>query len=428
MREIVDLEQTFAEFEVHAAPTFRPPGMAAARRQVRNRRRRHGLLAGVVALLLAGPAGAYAMAGRNDQSTPPTPGPETIRQFALPQGIGRAIDLQFLNAWHGWALYDGCAPGTDTPRSGDCRRTLARTTDGGETWQTRPLTATEGGPGMVYLLPVDARTVTVVDRNRFLTTTDGGLTFTTHPIGSPPLVAQQSIATSGGFLLRCPDGNMVGSVTYHLRAGVTDANGGEPCQQQVLARLSTGPTPTQPPTPLHFSDAKQLIEGADGRLWLSISNGDGLTVLLSNDAAATWRQLPTPSGAAQLLLSPDGHDVWLFGDGPGQHNGSAMKRMWQLVGDRWQERIGLPADTTSTAVINGGVLVAISADGNLTYWTAGHRMHHTAGPVSPSTFVNGDEHPTIQVLPDDTILIATRTVTTLGTGTAHTRTWTRLTH
>ncbi len=253
MRE-TDLDQMFAEFEATATPTFRPPGVPATRRRKRNRRRR-GLLAGIVALLLAGPAGAYAIAGRDDRIAPlppaPTvsPSPGMVRQVPLPQGLGRPIDFHFLDARHWWALYDSCAPDTGKPRSYDkeCPRTLVRTTDGGATWQTTsPLPLPEDGAGMVYLLPVDARTVTVVDRNRFLVTTDGGATFTTHPIESPPLVTQQSIATSGGFLLRCPGGNLVGSLNYHLVVGLTSATDSRTCDRRQLARTGRRWPPPSP--------------------------------------------------------------------------------------------------------------------------------------------------------------------------------------
>ncbi|GIJ79545.1 hypothetical protein SAMN05443287_107194 [Micromonospora phaseoli] len=418
MREI-NLDKLFAEFEATAAPTFRPPGVAAARRRVHDRRRRRrGLLAGLVALILAGP-GAYAVADRERDGDPPTPTPSPtpdgrpIERKVNPVGVaGRLDTLRFVDARHGWALFDTCAPTDDLGRT-DCRRDLARTADGGETWQRTPLPDAVNRPllsGPVHLLPVDGRTLTVRAGEGYLVTTDGGASFTEHPLGSPPEATRLGVASRSGYLLRCPDGN-----------GVYDL----PCSRYRLARVGAAATLTQPPLIMNGDAARQLVEGGDGRLWVTVQEGDRLSVVVSSDSASTWQKLPVVRGAARLLVSPDGQHLWLVGMGDTEYSVSTTKRVWQLVDDSWRERVELPPDTNSVAAINGGLLAVTSAYGNIGYWT-GER--YIDAPEPRKRFGNGEDSPSVQILPDDTIVITTPTTTILGPGTAQNRTWTRLLH
>ncbi|MBX7269797.1 hypothetical protein KIF24_29785 [Micromonospora sp. Llam7] len=418
MREI-HLDKLFAEFEATAAPTFRPPGAEAARRRVHDRRRRRrALLAGLVALLLAGP-GAYAVAGRDGDGDPPTPTPSPtpdgrpIERKVNPVGVaGRLDTLRFVDARHGWALFDTCGPTDDLGRT-DCRRDLARTTDGGETWQRTPLPEAVNRPllsGPAHLLPVDGRTLTVWAGEGYLVTTDGGATFTEHPLTSPPEATQLGVATRSGYLLRCPDGN-----------GVHDL----PCSRYRLARIGPAAIPAQPPLVMDGDAARQLIEGGDGRLWVTVREGDELSVVVSSDSAATWQELPVVRGAARLLVSPDGQHRWLVGMSDAEYNASTSKRVWQLVGDSWRERVGLPPDTNSVAAINGGLLAMTTAYGNVGYWTGDRYID---APEPRERFGSGEDAPSVQVLPDDTIVITTLNTTILAPGTAQTRTWTRLLH
>ncbi|MBQ1050386.1 exo-alpha-sialidase [Micromonospora sp. C51] len=421
MREI-NLDRLFAEFEATAAPTFRPPGVDAARRRVnRRRRRRRGLLAGLVALLLTGP-GVYATAGRDADRDPPDPTPspatpspapdgQVIERKVNPVGVaGRLAGLRFVDARHGWALFDTCGP-DDSDRTG-CRLDLARTADGGATWQRTPLPDTANNPrwaGPYYLLPLDGRNLTVGVPDGYLVTTDGGASFTEHPRESPPEVTRLAAATRRGYLLQCPGSGALIKLN---------------CAEWELARIGAAKVPTQPPVILSGAASNDLIDGGDGRIWVTTRNGDWLTVAVSDDDGGTWQELPDVAGAARLLVSPDGRDAWLVNINEG-FDAPTHKRVWRLDGDRWQERTQLPPDTNSAAAVNGGLLAVTNPWGNVGYWTGDRYLDV---PVLRRRLTSGEHPPTVQVLPDDTIVITTPTDTTLGTGPAQTRTWTRHLH
>ncbi|WP_341718289.1 hypothetical protein QQG74_00250 [Micromonospora sp. FIMYZ51] len=419
MRE-TDLEQMFAEFEASAAPTFRPPGLPAVRRRARDRRRRRrGLLTGIVALLLTGPAGAYAVAGRGGESDPPTPDPSPstderlIERRVHPTGVaGRLTGLRFVSSQHGWALFDTCQP-VDQPSRTDCRRDLARTVDGGQTWQRTPLPDAANRPrqeGAFYLLAVDERTLTVGIGGGYLVSTDGGASFSEHPREAPPEATRRGVATRSGYLLQCPGSGPL------IRLD---------CAEFELARVGAPGPPTQPPVVLPNDAEPGLVEGGDGRLWVTGPEGGRLRTVVSADGAASWRQLPAVSGAVRLLVSPDGRDAWLVGMSATAYDGATPKRVWRLIDDRWREQTELPPDTNSVAAVNDGLLVVTNPWGNVGYWT-GERYIDVPEARGPR-FGNGEDDPTVEVLPDDTIVITTRTATTLGSPTQP-RTWIRLTH
>lgn len=414
MREI-NLDQLFAEFEATVAPTFRPPGVEAARHRVNvRRRRRRGLLAGLVALLLAGP-GVYATAGRDADRDPPelTPSPDgqVIERKVNPVGVaGRLSELRFVDARHGWALFDTCDP-DDSDRT-DCRLDLARTVDGGVTWERTPLPGTANKPrpaGRYYLLPVDGRNLTVGVPDGYLVTTDGGASFSEHPREAPPEVTKLSVATRRGYLLQCPGSGKLIEID---------------CAEWELGRVGAATVPNQPPVTLSREAYKDLVDGGDDRIWVTIRNGGRLTVAVSDDDGATWRKLPAVAGAARLLVSPDGRDVWLINMSHDNFDISSTNRVWRLVGDRWRELTQLPPDTNSVAAVNGGLLVVTNPWGNVGYWTGDRYLD----APELRRLTNGEQSPSVQVLPDDTIVVTTPTDTTLGTGPTQTRTWTRHLH
>ncbi|MGK5740070.1 WD40/YVTN/BNR-like repeat-containing protein [Micromonospora sp. URMC 103] len=422
MRE-TDLDDVFAEFERRTAPTFRPPGLAAAGRRVRDRRvRRRGLLAGVVALLLAGPGGAYALAGRGGDGNRPTPTPSPTasppddrpvrRTVTVPGVRGELRQLTFVDARHGWASFDTCDP--EDVGSTDCRRDLARTTDGGVTWRRMVLPAVANEPTTtpesLLLLPTDDQQLTVAIGDRYLVTTDGGASFTEHQIDAPPRVTRLATASRSGYLLRCPDDDRLSS---HI-----------PCARQRLMRVDGAAVPAQPPLDLAANADKSLVEGGDDRLWVAVRNGNRMTVTVSDDGAVTWRKLPTVAGAAGLLVSPDGTDVWLVSMNP--ESGTRLagpKRVWALRGDRWQEQPGLPDDTFAAVAANDGVLAVTGVSGGGGYWVDGRYVDE---PALGGRRRDGGEAFIARVLPDDTIVMSYPTGIVLGTGPGVDRSWTWL--
>lgn len=402
------IEEMFAEFEAAARDTFRPPGVPEAQGRVRDRRRhRRGLLAGLAALLLAGSAGGYVAAHRGGPPEPrpaptgsPSPGGKLIeRKVALPGVPGRLTALRFVDGLTGWALFDTCD--SNDPAARDCRRTVARTTDGGATWRRTALPAAPDGP--VQLVPRDGGTLTVMTRERYLVTVDGGVTWASHLADSPPEAALRTFATPGGLRLGCPSAQGTGDVRM-----VT-------CNRLKVLRLDGSPLPHQPPVTLSHNSQSALFEGADGRLWLTVVEDDRLAVVTSDNRGRSWRRLPALGKARHLTLSPDGREVWLVRtDRP---NG-----VWRLVGDRWQQGPALPDDTAEVAALGGGILVVVSRYGPLGFVADGRYVDvPELRDVLPT---NSDQQASVATLPDGTIQVLYDETQILGTGRGTDRTWT----
>ncbi|MDG4803968.1 cell wall synthesis protein CwsA [Micromonospora sp. WMMD980] len=401
-----DLEDLFVEFETAAAATFRPPGVADAQRRIRGRRRRRGLLAGLLAVVLAGPASALAVAHRADRPEPrPTPsvspsptGRLTVRTVTLPGVPGELADLRFVSARAGWALFDTCVDAGES-RSG-CRRTVARTVDGGVTWQRAGLPAVPDGG--FQLLPVDTDTLVVTTRAGYLVTADGGNSFTSHPYEAPPVAVRRVFATPSGLYLGCPP------------------DGVRPnCDRQRVLRVSGGLHFHQPPVTLRSDTENALVEGADGRLWLTVGDDNGLTVVTSADQGTTWQELPpVPRAARQLALAPDGRDVWLVRTT--QPNG-----VWRLAGTRWEPGPALPDDTDGIAAPGAGLLVVTSAYGGLGFVTGGGYVEvpELRGPLRTSDPRDSDPRTSVSVLPDGTVLAQHGRSWFLGVGRGMDRSW-----
>ncbi|MEV0004183.1 hypothetical protein AB0H28_18135 [Micromonospora sp. NPDC050980] len=398
-----DVEDLFVEFETAAATTFRPPGVADAQRRIRDRRRRRGLLAGLLAVALAGPASALAVAHRADRPEPrPTPsvspsptGRLTVRAVTLPGVSGELADLRFVSARAGWALFDTCVDAGES-WSG-CRRTVARTVDGGVTWQRAGLPAVPDGG--VQLLPVDTDTLVVMTRAGYLVTADGGNSFTSHPYKAPPVAVRRVFATPSGLYLGCPP------------------NGGlATCDRQRVLRVGSGLHFHQPPVTLRSDTENVLVEGADGQLWLTVLDGDRLTVVTSTDQGTTWRELPSVAGARQLLLAPDGRDVWLV-------RTTQPSGVWRLAGTRWQPAPALPDDTDGIAAPGAGLLVVTSAYGGLGFVTGGGYVEvpELRGPLRTS-----EPRASVSVLPDGTVVAQHGRTWFLGVGRGVDRSWLQL--
>ncbi|MGY0002714.1 hypothetical protein [Micromonospora sp. I033] len=403
----VTVAELFTEFEEAARDTFRPPGVAEAQRRVRARRRqRRSLVAAVTALLLAGSAGGLAVAHRRARPEPrpapvvtPTPdGKITVRKVSLPGVQGDLVDLRFVDSRTGWAFFDTCAA-MDSGATG-CRRAVARSTDGGASWRRAALPP--ASTGSAHLMPVDGTTLVVEAGGRYLVTTDGGATFSDHPLDSPPEAIQRMTATPGGLILGCPS-------PY----SATDAH--TTCERKQVMRVGVGALPHQPPVALRQNVENALLEGADGRLWLTARDDARLSVVTSDDRGASWRRLPAVEAARALTVSPDGREVWLVRtDRP---NG-----VWRLVGDRWQRQPGLPDDTAEVAAVGAGLLAVVSAYGGLGFWEDGRYVD--VPELREPLRSNPDSQPGVVALPDGGLLVTYGRTLFLGTGQGADRRWT----
>ncbi|TDB75665.1 hypothetical protein [Micromonospora sp. KC723] len=403
------VDRVFAEFEAEALTMFRPPGVAAARRRARIlRRRRRGFLAGLVALLLGGPAGAFALAGTDN--APPTPAPTpsatpspsdgpVIRRVAPSGAPGELRELRFVNARAGWGLFSTCAVGGSTS---NCRSAVAWTDDGGLTWRAAAVPDTIRGH--LQLLPApDGETLTVMAETGWLVTSDGGRTFSEHPRQSPPPPAQRALATLSGYLLGCPGA-----------AALTVVDPGPVCGRRVLTNVGGRRVPDQPPVELRIDQNQQLVEGRDRRLWLAVHQR-GRTVVLVRGSATTdrWRTLPSVPGELTLLVSPDGRHVWLAGF-------QERKPLWRLTGDSWRELPGLPDDTGSVAALDDGLLIVGGGSGTVGFLVDGRYVDRPELRDGP-----GSTGPGVGVLADGTIELDYNGTKALGVGSGVERTWVR---
>ncbi|WBB55820.1 hypothetical protein [Verrucosispora sp. WMMD573] len=165
----------------------------------------------------------------------------------------------------------------------------------------------------------------------------------------------------------------------------------------------------------------QLTEGGDGRLWVGVKEENALTVAVSEDGAKTWRKLPPVTGAASLLVSPDGADVWLV-DSQSEDVVPNPTRTWRLVSDAWREGARLPGDTYSVEAGDGGLLWLTSTNGGGGYVVGGHYT-----PVSELDGLWSDpkDVPYFRTLPDGILELSSPPAIYLGVGSGTDRTWIR---
>ena len=404
MRES-QVEDLFAQFEADVAGTFRPPGVGDAATRARRRRRTRGsALAGLAAMLFAVPAGAIAVASGGD-GPPPTPRPAPTasptmveRKVRLPGSELSVATLRFVDARHAWALLESCVIGTVSCPGGADHTALAATDDAGVTWRRVALPA--GSEGPVNLYPLDARTLTVhLLGQRFLLTTDGGVTFSSHPLGSPP---PQALRAAGAVQLRCPGAT-----------GFEDGASGVECERQRLVRAGSAAAPAEPALP---GVPYQVVNGGDGRLWLVQRDGPRTQVGVSADAARTWRGLPPLPAAGLLTVSPAGDEVWYVDSGKDRPG-----RLWRLVGERWLAQPGVPSGTFDHNVVaaGAGVLAVAPEYGPAGLWTAGGFT-----PIPEAMAASG-----VEVLRDGTVVFysASGRTVVVGVGVGADRTWTMFT-
>jgi hypothetical protein len=405
------LDERFARFEADVPGTFRPAPLDEVKAATRRRRgARRGIVACVLATLVAAPAGTYALAGGGDEAPRPSKvhvfQPEE-RKITVP-----GVDLPVRSVWfprdaqHGWAMFEACWNDNDYR---DCRYAMALTSDGGATWRgvALPDLAKENAPVNAY--PVDDRTLAIhAIGKRFYLTTDGGATFKQYSNLSPPEVAQAAIADSGGYSLRCPGAT-----------GFEDGASSVECERPELVRLGSAPAPLAMSYTLP-GKVQQVLRGGDGRLWLVSLDGDRTRVAYStDDATATWTELEPVAGrdteisAARLTASPDGQEIWLVS--------SEGKGLWRLEGTRFEPRTGLPDEfyAHNVVALGGGYLAVASG--------------HDAGPGGfwhDGTFtpIGNLRTSYVEVPPDGTVVFrdADDGGWLVGTGTGADRDWVRL--
>ncbi|MBV1853278.1 hypothetical protein [Catellatospora tritici] len=311
------VEETFAEFETACAGAFRPAGLELVDHAVRRRRRtRRGGLGALALLAVATPVLLAGVSGGGGRAPALGPTPATVvtpspahptRPVRVPGfESSSAPGVVFTDAEHGWAMVDRCEGHLPCPVA------LAVTGDGGRTWR-RAATPDLAGKA-IGMYPLDGQTMVLqVSGEGFLLTTDGGAHFASYPPNQPPpqaQLAQSRRAGREGYAVRCP-----GATGFDEKT--TDLN----CATMELVRLGSGSVPVQPELRGPTTGAPIVHRGGDGRLWVVSQTAPGgrIRVQVSEDGARSWQWLPevysTVAGSLpDLVLSPDGHDVWLVAD------------------------------------------------------------------------------------------------------------------
>lgn len=414
------MDEMFEQFEAEMTGTFRPvPLNQMATRARRRSRLRRGWFAGVLAALLAGPAGVFAVASQGDGRPSPAPSPSVTstpspdfhpveRKITVPGVADPVIGLVFTDARHGWALFGSCSD-ENTVNEVCGRLAMASTEDGGATWKRANLPGGVAEDDEVSLYALDSGTAVVhVWRKRFWLTTDGGANFTQHSISSPPAEVLKAANLDEGrdFSLRCAG-----------QKGLEDSWSVDPCEREEVVRTGVGPVKNQPP---FAADVLQLVQGADGRLWVLDQEDARTRVAFSTDGGDTWREVPpvptsSLTSTTSLTVSPDGIDVWLVSE--------SERRLWRFSGSEFvaQPQEGLPDFALSNVrALGNGLLVMISGTegpGPVGYWRDGR--------LTP---VDGLQATWGQTLRDGTLYFTgpSHTTVALGVGSGMDRNWIRL--
>lgn len=283
------------------------------------------------------------------------------------------LNPTFVDHLNGWAWPSWCS----ACDLGDFA--LARTVDGGRTWQAvevpADLNATQAYP---YAFDAQTLAIRVLDGSGpGLLTADGGATFTTFPHDAPPLLALLA-ASPDGWALRCGSDN-----------GFT---GGGPCGRQILSRVGSGPVDPQPLVGSDSSGAALRV-GGDGRLWIFNNQPDYPRVQVSDDDARSWRTLPDPGTNGVLVLSPDGADSWWIP--------RTAAPVLLLVNDAWQTQDLQLFPSSAATALGDGILVGRGENdpalmgyrNGLWYpWPDTPNLYGSFDQLSGGTLVRADGH------------------------------------
>lgn len=376
-------------------PAIQPPGVPAVETVVRRRRVARRTLAAtalVAVLALPFPIGVTKPAEPAAPVLPtslPSPSVQTRRVDVPGLKLDVAPQIYFVDASHGWAWYDTCPPyGSPDDVKQGCHFGLGATTNGGRSWRKVTLPGLEPG----WADPAEAPSVNFIPHgpglaslhigDEVLITADGGGSFAAYPPDKPP--TEVLLAQLGRYQMLCLD-NAV-------------------CDRTHLVKVGVGRMSPQPPL---RGPSAYLINGADGRLWLSDYNpGSGeARLMVSTDEAKSWRELPFPDAAVDQRpkVSPDGTEIWLKG----------QDSLLRLDRDRWvaHGHSGVHDFAEWEPVGGGAVAVATKAGG--------------FGFVQGGLFrqVSGVAADYLVMLPDGTLSLYGHMGLILGVGTATDRSW-----
>jgi hypothetical protein len=221
---------------------------------------------------------------------PPTP-------TATPGAIAyiQPVSASFVDAQHGWVVGNAC------DAQGNCRPGIAHTDDGGAIWAELPAPLQRATPGGAAPWPGGATI-------RFTSSTDGWL--------FNPLLARTSDGGKTWQMISLPTEDAVTDLVSFAGSvwAVTNCDSGTPCIARLWqSRSAAGPfhlAGNQPPNGGNGIGSHSVAVVAGPRLILySPFSGSGLSFAVTRDGSA-WQQLPSPcpspADSQQLGSSPMG--------------------------------------------------------------------------------------------------------------------------
>jgi hypothetical protein len=327
-------------------------------------------------------------------ATPPPGFRPVERRIAVP---GVDLPVQWVNfvedAHHALAWFEGC-----DEQHNKCRYVLGSTEDGGATWHRLNLPAFGTDRVTISPYPLNARTFTLYEvGKRYWLTTDGGATYKQYPLKSPPVQARLAATfpvAGSAFTVLCPGAT-----------GFEDGASGIECDREQLIRTGSGPVQPQPAIP---GKPSLVTQGRDGRVWLLSRDGDRMRVAVSRDEARTWREIGAVSANAEVLVSPDGSDVWLFDTHP--------SRLWRVSGSSLDAQSNPPElNFGGVGALGGGLLAVGSESGDAGFWRD--------GVFTPIRGLRADG---VNVLPEGSLVYYQEGAYVVGTGVGTDRTWVRV--
>lgn len=249
-------------------------------------------------------------------------------------GRPRRYEMEFGDASTGYVLFMNCAR--------PCPASLYGTTDGGRTWQSRPLDL--DGADVVSLFVAGPTMVAVSGGGgTYRVSRDGGHTFVTEK----DFPEEFKSPSRGKARLDCQEYD------------------DDSCRRYAVARGGT-PLPVQPPLPADRDKVDDVVEDATGRIWTVVTVRNMIYTAVSADGGASWRSLPDldvgpRKGPVVLTAAPDDREPWLVVgyEEPGRVSA------YRGASDRWRpvaERHPIDVEWHN-AVSAGGGAVAVFGDG-----------------------------------------------------------------
>jgi photosystem II stability/assembly factor-like uncharacterized protein len=283
--------------------------------------------------------------------------------------------------------------------------TVLRTTDGGRTWQARPV---PGGPDLDFrdIHAVDDRTAYTLsigegEKSRIYKTDDGGNTWTLRYINRAPRGFLDALAfwdSDHGLALGDPvDGRFV---------VLTTDDGGETWRPSPTG----GMPPSLPGEGAFAASGTCLVVAGDGHAWFGTGGAKASRVFRSTDRGRTWTVHETPvragtpsSGIFSLAFGDRDRGIAVGGDYKEPGPASDVVALTADGGRTWRSPkgpgprgyrsavAGLPAARATVLVTVGPTGSDWSRDGGESWMQLGEMGFHAVGFAGEAAWAVGED-------------------------------------